>query len=152
MIEPRVIRLDREATLALSQILGIMLDQLFELEASQGWSTEHIIDLDARLVDSLEGESITLGIDDAALLLQGMAFTELMSVDLPWFETVQWVTDFVTSELRQHWSDQEWLTFTSLDHYLPTQRSISILIWPAKIIIINWDAESTLLAGYSSKY
>ena len=113
MIEPRVIRLDREATLALSQILGIMLDQLFELEASQGWSTEHIIDLDARLVDSLEGESITLGIDDAALLLQGMAVTELMSVDLPWFETVQWVTDFVTSELRQHWSDQEWLTFSS---------------------------------------
>ena len=113
MIEPRVIRLDHEATLALSQILGIMLDQLFELEASQGWSTEHIIDLDARLVDSLESESITLGINDAALLLQGMAFTELMSVDLPWFETVQWVTDFVTSELRQHWSDQEWLTFTS---------------------------------------
>jgi hypothetical protein len=113
MIEPRAIRLDREATLALSQILGIMLDQLFELEASQGWNTEHIIDLDARLVDSLESESITLGIDDAALLLQGMAFTELMSVDLPWFETVQWVTDFVTSELRQHWSDQEWLTFTS---------------------------------------
>ena len=113
MIEPRVIRLDREATLALSQILGIMLDQLFELDASQGWSTEDIIDLDARLVDSLEGESITLGIDDVALLLQGMAFTKLMSVDLPWFETVQWVTDFVTSELRQHWTDQEWLAFTS---------------------------------------
>ena len=65
-------------------------------------------------MDSLESESITLGIDDAALLLQGMAFTELMSVDLPWFETVQWVTDFVTSELRQHWSDQECLTLTSV--------------------------------------
>lgn len=113
MIEPRIIQLDREATLALSQILGIMLDQLFELEITQGWNTEHVIDLDARLVESLEGESITLGINDAALLLQGMAFTELMSADLPWFETVQWVTDFVTSELRRHWTDQEWLTYTS---------------------------------------
>ena len=113
MIEPRAIRLDREATLALSQILGIMLDQLFELEASQGWSTEHIIDLDARLVDSLEGESITLGIDDAALLLQGMAFTEVMSADLPWIEMVRWTSDFVTSELRQYWTEDEWRTFTA---------------------------------------
>jgi len=56
-----------------------------------------------------EGEGVLLGIDDAALLLQGMAFTEVMSQDLPWIESVRWVTDFITDELRQHWTEDEWL-------------------------------------------
>jgi hypothetical protein len=43
------------------------------------------------------------------MLLQGMAFTEVMSQDLPWIESVRWVTDFITEELRQHWTEDEWL-------------------------------------------
>ena len=113
MIEPRVIQLDDEAKLALSHILGIMLDQLFDRETLEGWNAEHIVDLNARLMYSLESESLELGIDDASLLLQGMAFTEMMSVELPWFETVQWVTDFVTLQLRQHWTDEEWVAHSS---------------------------------------
>jgi hypothetical protein len=58
-----------------------------------------------------EGEGVLLGIDDAALLLQGMAFTEVMSQDLPWIESVRWVTDFITEELRQHWTEDEWRKF-----------------------------------------
>jgi hypothetical protein len=53
-----------------------------------------------------------LGIDDAALLLQGMAFTEVMSQEFPWIDTVRWVTDFVTEELRKHWSEEEWRSFS----------------------------------------
>jgi hypothetical protein len=53
-----------------------------------------------------------MGIDDASLLLQGMAFTEVMSADLPWIDMVRWVTDFVTTELRQHWTEEEWQTFS----------------------------------------
>jgi hypothetical protein len=52
-----------------------------------------------------------LGIDDVALLLQGMAFTEVMSEDLPWIDTVRWVTDFVTAELRKYWTEDEWREF-----------------------------------------
>jgi hypothetical protein len=59
-----------------------------------------------------EEEGVLLGIDDAELLLQGMAFTEVMSQDLPWIESVRWVTDFITEELRQHWTEDEWRKFT----------------------------------------
>jgi hypothetical protein len=45
-----------------------------------------------------------------ALLLDGMAFTEIASADLPWIEMVRWTSDFVTSELRSHWTEAEWLT------------------------------------------
>jgi len=27
---------------------------------------------------------------------------------LPWIDSVRWVTDFVTEELRQHWTEDEW--------------------------------------------
>jgi len=112
VIEPRTIQLEPEAVMAMSQILGIMLDQMFDAETSTMWNTEHIIELEARLVAPAEGEPIELGIDDASLLLQGMAFTEVMSEDLPWIDTVRWVTDFVTAELRQHWTEEEWQTFS----------------------------------------
>jgi hypothetical protein len=113
VIEPRRVILEHDAVLALSQILGIMLDQLFDGENSNGWNSERIIDLEARLMAPGEEEGVLLGIDDVALLLHGMAFTEVMSEHLPWIDSVRWVTDFVTEELRKHWSDQEWLTFTS---------------------------------------
>jgi hypothetical protein len=112
MIEARTIHLEPEAVMAMSQILGIMLDQMFDAETSTMWSTEHIIELEARLISPAEGEPIELGIDDASLLLQGMAFTEVMSAELPWIDTVRWVTDFVTMELRQHWTEEEWRNFS----------------------------------------
>ena len=52
--------------------------------------------------------TVTIGIDDAALLLDGMAFTEVASAELPWVEMVRWTSDFITAELRQHWTDDEW--------------------------------------------
>ncbi len=112
MIEPRLVLLEQDAVLALSQILGIMLDDLFSGEDSSGWNSERILDLEARLMAPAEEEGVLLGIDDAALLLQGMAFTEVMSQDLPWIESVRWVTDFITEELRQHWTEDEWRKFS----------------------------------------
>ena len=112
MIEPRLVLLEQDAVLALSQILGIMLDDLYNTENSSDWNSERILDLEARLMAPCEEEGVLLGIDDAALLLQGMAFTEVMSQDLPWIESVRWVTDFITEELRQHWTEDEWRKFS----------------------------------------
>ena len=109
MIEPRLVPLEQYAVLALSQILAIMLDDVFGNAEPSGWNSQRILDLEARLMAPAEGEGVLLGIDDAALLLQGMAFTEVMSQDLPWIESVRWVTDFITEELRQHWTEDEWL-------------------------------------------
>ena len=111
MINPRNVVLEHEAVIALTQILGIMLDQMFDVESRAVWEVEDVIDLEARLSEPAEGSPITLGIDDVALLLQGMAFTEVMSEDLPWINTVRWVTDFVTAELRQYWIEDEWREF-----------------------------------------
>ena len=111
MINPRNVVLEHEAVIALTQILGIMLDQMFDVESRAVWVVEDVIDLEARLSEPVEGSPITLGIDDVALLLQGMAFTEVMSEDLPWINTVRWVTDFVTAELRKYWTEDEWREF-----------------------------------------
>ena len=108
MIEPRSVTFEQEAVLALSEILGIMSDQLMDGEMQQRWDAEHVVDLQLRLNDAHNGDAIEIGIDDAALLLDGMAFTEVMSVECPFFEMVQWTSDFVTEELRQHWTDDQW--------------------------------------------
>lgn len=113
MIEPRSIDLEPGAAMALGQILGIMVDQLSGVTNASGWDVEHLIDLDARLAEHEDGQLFMMGINDAALLLEGMAFTEIMSADFPWIDMVRWTTDFVTEELRQHWTDEEWRAFSA---------------------------------------
>lgn len=115
MLEPREISLDKEAIASLRQIIGIMTDQVQLAERHTRWNAEHLIDLDERLFAHEDGQPIVLGIDDVALLLEGMAFTEIMSVELPWFDMVQWTSDFITSELRQHWTQEQWEQFAARD-------------------------------------
>jgi hypothetical protein len=111
-----------EARMALGQIIGIMSDQVMS-GAPTNWDIERLIELEDRL-DLVSGwpdtgwhddaaadepVEVTLGIDDAALLLDGMAFTEIASSDLPWIDMVRWTSDFVTAELRGHWTEAEWM-------------------------------------------
>ena len=111
MIEPRLIVFEPEAVSALFEILEIMTDQLIEGNMLGRWDTEAVVELQMRLSGIQKGEALEIGIDDAALLLDGMAFIEVMSVDFPFFEMVQWTSDFVTSELRSHWSEDLWLDY-----------------------------------------
>lgn len=111
MLEPREIVLESDAVSALFEILNIMTDQLMEGNMVSRWDAEAVVDLQMRLSGLQEGEAVQMGIDDAALLLDGMAFTEVMSVDFPFFEMVQWTSDFVTAELRSHWTDDLWLAY-----------------------------------------
>lgn len=121
----RTIELEPDARLALGQILGIMADQAMSGAVAR-WDVERLMELELRLgllpgstgiEDIADHESdtmtVTLGIDDAALLLDGMAFTEVASADLPWIEMVRWTSDFVTSELRSHWTRSEWLQLSA---------------------------------------
>jgi hypothetical protein len=111
MIEPRKVVFEPDAVSALFEILGIMTDQLMEGNMANRWDAETVVGLQLRLSGLREGEPVEIGIDDAALLLDGMAFTEVMSVDFPFFEMVQWTSDFVTAELRSHWSEDLWLAY-----------------------------------------
>jgi hypothetical protein len=111
----RDVTLGIDAAAALRQLLGIMIDQGY---GGWGWDLEHVMGLDTWLEvlwdedewRTLQGEPRTLAlhIEDAALLLEGMAFTEVASAELPWIDMVRWTSDFVTSELRRHWTEDEW--------------------------------------------
>lgn len=117
MTDPRTVTLAVDAAAALRQILGIMIDQAM---TGDGWAWDlvHVTDLDTRLEVLFEADewttltardrAVELHIEDAALLLEGMAFTEVASADLPWIDMVRWTSEFVTAELRRHWSDDEW--------------------------------------------
>jgi hypothetical protein len=121
---PRSIELEPDARLALGQIIGIMADQAMSGAVSR-WDVERLMELEVRLGllpgstgldladDTSDTLAVTLGIDDAALLLDGMAFTEVASADLPWIEMVRWTSDFVTAELRRHWTQSEWLQLSA---------------------------------------
>jgi len=120
---PRSIELEPDARLALGQILGIMADQAMSGAVAR-WDVERLMELELRLgllhggtgIEDLGddgSDAVILGIDDAALLLDGMAFTEVASADLPWIEMVRWTSDFVTSELRSHWTPSEWLQLSA---------------------------------------
>lgn len=105
--------------MALGQIVGIMTDQAMSGDVPR-WDLGELLEVEARLgiIDGLPfvpGDAVTatLGLDDASLLLDGMAFTEIASADLPWIDMVRWTSDFVTAELRGYWSTQEWLEFTA---------------------------------------
>ena len=104
---------ERDAVTALAEILGIMADQVMGEVANPRWEITRLAELEARLMQPADGDPVTIGIDDAALLLDGMAFTEVMSIEFPWFEMVQWTSDFVTTELRQHWTEDEWRDFSA---------------------------------------
>ncbi len=115
----REFELAADARMALAQILGIMSDQAMSGDVTR-WDVGRLMEVEMRLgitlgVDDIgrggdESALVTIGIDDAALLLDGMAYTEIASADLPWIDMVRWTADFVSTELRQHWTDDEWLS------------------------------------------
>ena len=119
---PREFELAVDARMALAQILGIMSDQAMSGDVTR-WDVGRLLEVEMRLgitlgVDDVgrggdESTLVTIGIDDAALLLDGMAYTEIASADLPWIDMVRWTADFVSTELRQHWTDAEWLSIAA---------------------------------------
>jgi hypothetical protein len=125
----RNVSLPAAAAASIEQIIGIMLDSFMaggDPSTGRGafaWGIdiEQVVDLEQRMRDVWSPEelsrgegpdrSIELSIEDVTLVLQGMAFTEVMSAELPWVDMVRWTSDFVTAELRQHWNDDEWSSF-----------------------------------------
>ena len=132
--EPRVMQLERDAASAIRQILGIMTDQLVMFGGDdtgwgpRSWRLDEIVALEGRIEDLWPDESLgmteadplsasdrsqpardfVLHIEDAELILAGMAFTEMASAEFPWADMVRWTSDFIAGELRALWSDEIW--------------------------------------------
>ncbi len=113
---PRSVELPIDAAAAMRQIIGIMSDngwagvgydeavrgELLDARLLQAWTTDEWATLRG------EERSIELELEDAAMLLGGLSFTEMMSIDFPWIDLVRWSVDFITAELRPLWTDDEW--------------------------------------------
>lgn len=109
---PRVITLPIEAGAALRETLGILDDHSQAEDPYRAASMEQKIwqAWDPDQWEAMRGPdaAIEFDLEDAALILHGLAFTEMMSVELPWFDMVQWTVDFITTEIRPQWTDEEW--------------------------------------------
>ncbi len=134
MSQSRTMSLERDAASALRIILGIMSDQLVMFGGEdtgwgrRSWNLDEIMSLEQRIDALWPDESwgmtesdphgasdrthppkdFELHIEDAELILAGMAFTEMASAEFPWADMVRWTSDFITTEVRALWTDEEW--------------------------------------------
>lgn len=132
--EPRNMALARDAASALRIILGIMSDQLVMFGGEdtgwgpRSWRLDDIVRLDNRIEELWPDQTwgmtesdpasatdrdhpardFELHIEDAELILAGMAFTEMASAEFPWADMVRWTSDFISTEIRTLWSDEIW--------------------------------------------
>lgn len=105
-----------EAVLSLLEVLGILRDHDWAgvgageaLRADALESRLHAMWSPGEWDDRRGPDRIVdFEIEDASLLLGGLSFTEMMSVDLPWIDMVRWTVDFMTEQLRPLWSEEEW--------------------------------------------
>lgn len=112
----RSITLPIEAASALREILGILSDNGYP--GMRARESERAILLEDRIWAMWEPEAweslvaddrtVELELEDASLLLGGLAFTETMSEEFPWIDMVRWTVDFIAAELRPLWSEAEW--------------------------------------------
>jgi len=95
----RTITLPIEAGAALRETLGILEDHREAEDPYRAASLNLKIlgawDEDEWATMTAADRPIEFDIEDAALVLHGLAFTELMSAELPWFDMVQWTVAFV---------------------------------------------------------
>jgi hypothetical protein len=120
---PRTFELSSDARAAVAQLLGIMSDQVMDGANAARWDYDELMRVEHRFAvtmgiddvgaGSSESVTVTVGMEDVAALLDGMAYTEVMSEGFAWIDMVRWTADFITSELRGHWTDEEWRQFTA---------------------------------------
>ena len=134
MSEPRTMLLARDAASALRIILGIMSDQLVVFGGEdtgwgpRSWKLDEIVRLESRIDELWPDETwgmtesdpgsasdrdqpardFEIHIEDAELILAGMAFTEMASAEFPWADMVRWTSDFISTEIRELWPDELW--------------------------------------------
>lgn len=119
---PRTFGLTCDALATVAQLVGIMSDQVMDSADAARWDFDELMRVEHRFAVTMgiddvgtgpsECATVTVGMEDVALLLDGLAYTEVMSEDFAWIDMVRWTADFVTSELRGHWTDDEWREFT----------------------------------------
>ena len=111
---PRVLDLPASGFASLRTALGILTDQ--------GFADEKLDELDNRLhalwpdptgadLTSDETRPVGLSQKDADLLMGALRVTEVLSMEFPWYAQLVDTIHFISDQLLELWSNDEWLTF-----------------------------------------
>lgn len=100
-----------EGVEALRTVLGILDDHEVRVDTA-AYESISVKLLDAVMMGSREGDiPVNVSIAEANLLLEGLRFTDIMSMDLPFYDAVVDTINFVGEQLLALWTSGEWLIF-----------------------------------------
>ena len=109
--ELRTMVLPWEGIEALRTVLGILDDHEVRVDAV-AYETISIKLVNAVMMGPQDGDiPVEVSIPEANVLLEGLRFTDVMSMDLPFYDTVVDTINFVGEQLLALWSSTQWLAF-----------------------------------------
>ena len=109
--ELRSIVLPWEGVEALRTVLGILDDHEVRVDAV-ACETISIKLVNAVMMGPQDGDiPVEVSLPEANLLLEGLRFTDVMSMDLPFYDMVVDTINFVGEQLLALWTSNEWLAF-----------------------------------------
>lgn len=109
----RTLMMPAEGIIALQTITGILDDHEVPIDPVVADRLSRTLHEATPFSTGAEGEElgVELTIQEADVLLRGLAFTEAMSVELPWYDMVVHTVQFVGDALVELWTDAEWLAY-----------------------------------------
>jgi hypothetical protein len=107
----RTLVLPWEGVEALRTVLGILDDHEVRVNTA-AYEAISVKLLDAVMMGPQDGDiPVDVSLSEANLLLEGLRFTDVMSMDLPFYDAVVDTINFVGEQLLALWSNTEWLAF-----------------------------------------
>lgn len=109
----RTLTMPAEGVVALQTVVGIIDDHDLRHDPEVYYNLTTTLHEATSVSTGGTGDdtSIPITMAQADLLLRGLAFTEAMSVELPWYEMVVQTVHFVGDALVELWTDAEWLVY-----------------------------------------
>jgi hypothetical protein len=112
----RALVLPWEGVEALRTVLGILDDHDVPVDA-EAYQSISVTLLNAVMMGPQDGDiPIEVSLAEADLLLIGLRFTDVMSMDLPFYDMVVDTINFVGDQLLAMWTNAEWLAFHDNKH------------------------------------
>ena len=105
-----------EGVEALRTVLGILDDREVRVDAV-AYEAISIKLVNAVMMGPQDGDiPVEVSLLEANLLLEGLRFTDVMSMDLPFYDMVVDTINFVGEQLLALWTSNEWLAFHDNKH------------------------------------
>jgi hypothetical protein len=117
MHDSRPLSIPWEGVESLKVVLGIVDDHELKVDADARESLEAKLDAAPQQLGPIaageEHENLVLHLTmrEASLLLQALHFTDLMSMELPFYDMVVHTVQFIGDRLTALWSPPEWMAF-----------------------------------------